>query len=335
MSSPTRTLIIINYKAARAREAWREIEPRLKANRVQFDSHITTWPGNATEAARKALREGYETIAVAGGDGTLSETVEGFFEFGVRSSEFGVDLPRAINPNAAIAALPSGTGDDFARGLSGLREPRTHWIDRFVAYSIKKQSVTGNWSSAIKTVDLIHGIVDGGTKQFIAINMATIGFSAEVVQRVIDQKGLKQKLSGETRFVMAALGALTTWRERRVSVAVDEKAATESSTNLLAIANNHFAGGGMMFAPDAKIDDGRLDFMHTHNLTRLNILKELPRVRRGLHLENPNIEIQQVQRVRVETIDANDSLMVEADGNLRGRTPAEFRVIPKALRVVF
>lgn len=332
MSSPTRTLIIINYKAARAYTALKEIEPKLKANGVQFDSHVTTWPGNATEAARKALRGGYQTIAVAGGDGTLSETAEGFFEFGVQSSNFGVDLPRAINPDAAIAILPSGTGDDFARGLSGRREERESWIGRFIAYTMTGPEER---RKKYKTVDLIHGIVDGGTKQFIAINMVTIGFSAEVVQRVTDQTGLKQKLSGEMRFVMAAVGALTAWRERRVCVMVDENKTTEFSSNLLAVANNRFAGSGMMFAPAAKIDDGTLDFMRTHDLTRLTILRELPRIRRGLHLENPNVEIEPAKRVRIETLDANDSLPVEADGNLRGRTPAEFRVIPKALKIIF
>jgi YegS/Rv2252/BmrU family lipid kinase len=333
--SNDKTLIIINFKAARAREAWKAIDSQLKLNNIRFDSHVTTWVGNATEATRKALREGYDTIAIIGGDGTLSETVEGFFDFGMRSAECGFNLPHAINPDAVIAILPSGTGDDFARGLSGLRETRTHWVDRFVAYLIKKDSALRTPHSALKTVDLIHGVVDDGAKQFISINMVSIGFSAEVVRRVNEETRLKQKLSGETRFVIAALTSLVVWRERRVRVRVDDEEPKEFSSNLLGVANNRFAGGGMMFAPDAKVDDGMLDVLLTHDLTRLSIVRELSRIREGNHLKNPNIEIHLAKKFAVETIDPNESLLVEADGNLRGRTPAEFRVIPKALKIVF
>ena len=331
-----RTLIIINFKAARANEAWKDIEPKLKAIDVRFDSHVTTWAGNATEATRKALREGYDTIAVIGGDGTLSETAEGFFDcrLPIANCRFSDFTPTPINPNAVLAILPSGTGDDFARGLSGLRETRTHWVDRLVAYYIAKEnkSAIGNRQSAI---DLIHGVVDDGAKQFISINMASIGFSAEVVRRVNEQTKFKQRLSGEARFVMSALTSLALWRERRVRVRIDEEKAREFSTNLLTVANNRFAGGGMMFAPYAKVDDGMFDVMLTHDLTRLSIVRELKRIRNGRHLENPNIEIHKAKKFTVETDDANDSLLVEADGNLRGRTPAEFRVIPKALKIVF
>jgi YegS/Rv2252/BmrU family lipid kinase len=330
-----KTLIIINFKAARAREAWRAIDSQLKLNNIRFDSHVTTWVGNATEATRKALHEGYDTIAVIGGDGTLSETAEGFFEFGMRSADCGVDFPKAINPNAVIAILPSGTGDDFARGLSGLRETRTHWVDRFVAYLIKKDSALRTLHSALKTVDLLHGVVDDGAKRFISINMASIGFSAEVVRRVNEDTRLKQKLSGEARFVLSAVTSLAMWKERRVRVRVDDEGPKEFSSNLLGVANNRFAGGGMMFAPDAKVDDGMFDVLLTHDVTRLAIVRELRRIRSGRHLENPNIEIRKAKKFVVETVDAGDSLLIEADGNLRGRTPAEFRVMPKALKVVF
>lgn len=331
-----RTLIIINFKAARANEAWKDIEPKLKAIDVRFDSHVTTWEGNATEATRKALREGYDTIAVIGGDGTLSETAEGFFEFGMRNAEGGMNiaLPHAINSNAVLAVMPSGTGDDFARGLSGKREPRTHWVDRLVAYYLRKEEQS-TFRIPHSAIDLIHGVVDGGAKQFISINMASIGFSAEVVRRVNEQTKLKQKLSGEARFVMSALTSLALWRERRVRVRLDEDNVREFSTNLLTIANNRFAGGGMMFAPDAKVDDGMFDVLLTHDITRLALMRELRRIRDGRHLENPNIEIHKAKKFVIETLDTNDSLLVEADGNLRGRTPAEFRVIPKALKIVF
>src|SRR5205085_10659702 len=122
--------------------------------------------------------------------------------------------------------------------------------------------------------------------------------------------------------------------ERMVRITVDDSEAVESSTNLLALANGIYAGGGMMFAPRARVDDGLIDLMLTHDLTRSNILRELPRIRRGEHLANADVRIIQATHVRVETDTIKDALLVEADGNVRGHTPAEFQIIPKAMSVI-
>src|SRR5689334_3768770 len=75
------TLIIINQAAAKARRAWPIIQQRLDAAKFKYESYETTAPGDATQKTRAALRRGTTTIAVVGGDGTLSEAAEGFFEF--------------------------------------------------------------------------------------------------------------------------------------------------------------------------------------------------------------------------------------------------------------
>ncbi|MDQ3745479.1 MAG: hypothetical protein M3444_13960, partial [Acidobacteriota bacterium] len=106
-------------------------------------------------------------------------------------------------------------------------------------------------------------------------------------------------------------------------------------TNLLAVVNGIYAGGGMNFSPEASLTDGLLDVLAVCGISRAGLVRELTRVRRGGHLANPKIKLTRGTRVRVETHDPADSLPVEADGDVRGRTPAEFRVMPGALRVVF
>ena len=184
-------------------------------------------------------------------------------------------------------------------------------------------------------VDVIYGRAGcGGERGFICLNVATIGLGAEVAARVAAQGNVLKHLPGEARFVSAAFGALTAWRERRVRVTVDDHEVIEGQSNLIAVANGTYAGGGMMFAPDALTDDGLLDLMFTHNLTRSTILRELPRIRRGAHLANPRVRIIKATHVRVETDTGKGALPLEADGNVRGHTPAEFRILPGALRVV-
>jgi diacylglycerol kinase (ATP) len=314
---------------ARARRAWPQIKLALTENRINFDAHETTCAGDATLRTRAALkREDYRTIAVVGGDGTLSEAASGFFEFQEMEEGHAFHLPSPIRRDAALALFPAGTGDDFARGLAGRRAPLEEWVDKFIAYSSEREQ------SAPHVVDVIHGRVAAGERQFICLNVATIGLGAEVAARVASQGRVTRQLPGEVRFVAAACGALAVWRERQTRITVDEREVFEKRTNLLAIANGLYAGGGMMFSPDARTDDGLMDLVLTHDLTRATILRELPRIRRGEHVANPRVRIVKGRHVTVETNGTENALLVEADGNVRGHTPAEFHIMPSAIRVI-
>jgi YegS/Rv2252/BmrU family lipid kinase len=329
MKSQTRTLVIVNPASARARRAWPKIREALTAAGVAFDAHETTHAGDATVKTRAALREGYRLVGIVGGDGTLSEAASGFFEFEGDETRAVPSLPSAINREAALALLPAGTGDDFARGLTGgVREPLEKWLARFISFC------RGDETREARVLDAIHGRVDEGERNFICLNVATIGLGAEVAARVASQGSLMRQMPGEARFVSAACGALSAWRERRVRVTVDENEVIDLQTNLLAIANGVYAGGGMMFAPQAATDDGLMDLLLSRDLNRATILRELPRIRRGEHLANKRVRLVQAKHVRVETDNPEDRLLVEADGNVRGRTPAEFRIMPGAIRVV-
>jgi YegS/Rv2252/BmrU family lipid kinase len=329
MDTQHRSLVIINPASAGARRAWPKVRAALARNRLSFDAHETAHAGDATARVRAALGEGYATIAVVGGDGTLSEAASGFFEFAEAQEPGGYSPPAPVKRSAALAVLPAGTGDDFARGLSGgSRRPLEEWLDSFIAHA------RGDAASGARPIDVIHGRVARGERDFICLNVATIGLGAEVAARVASQGAAARRLPGEARFVAAACGALAAWRERRARVYVDEREVIENRTNLIAVANGTHAGGGMMFAPDARHDDGLIDLLLTRDLNRSTILRELPRIRRGAHLQNERVRILRARRVRVETDTPADALLVEADGNVRGHTPAEFRIMPRALKVV-
>lgn len=329
MYKQARTLVIINNAAARARRAWPHIRSALIANGIHFDEHETRYAGDATDETRAALRAGYRTIAVVGGDGTLSEAASGFFDFTTKRQSVALHLPVPINADAALAILPAGTGDDFARGLAGKREPVEEWTKRLIAHHQRGEA------GMTHTVDVIYANMESGAREFICLNAATIGIGAEVAKRVAEQGRLLRRLPGEARFVSAALAALAVWRERRALISIDEGETFECASNLIAVANGLYAGGGMMFAPAARIDDGLLDIvMARDGLTRATILRELPRIRRGAHLANPKVHTLQATHVRIDPLTPQDTLPVEADGNVRGHTPAEFCIMHAALRIV-
>ena len=312
------TLIIINKAAAKARRAWPTIQQQLNAADFRYESYQTTAPGDATKKARAALRKGMTSVVVVGGDGTLSEAAEGFFDF-----QDNLDLlPVSINPTAKLAILPAGTGDDFARGLRGKRAPLTAWIDTLLAC----HDLPG------RKVDVMYGRCDGFEQPFICLNASTMGIGGETAGRVAAQGKLMRSFSGEFRFVFAAVGALTVWRERRVQVSVDGRTVADSPMNLIGVANGLYAGGGMMLSPDARIDDGLLDVVTASGLSRANVVTELSRVHKGGHINSPKVSLTQGKIVRIDTFMMQDAMPIEADGNVRGLTPVQFQIMPGALR---
>jgi diacylglycerol kinase (ATP) len=318
-----RLLIIVNKAAAKARQSWPIVSRQLEAAGIHFESHQTTQPGDAAFRTRAALSEGFTTIAIVGGDGTLSEAVEGFFEPGNQPEL----LLSSINRDAALAILPAGTGDDFARGLVGRRAPLGHWTELLISHCQEGQQST-------RLVDVMCGASDGYVNQFICLNASTMGIGGETASRVAAQGGFMRRFSGEARFATAAVGALGAWRERPVRVSIDEQAVIEGEMNLVAVANGPYAGGGMMLSPTAQVDDGRLDVVTASGFSRVSVIRELPRIHSGGHVKNPKVRITQGQKVRIETFSSEDGMLIEVDGNLRGKTPVEFRIVPGALRIV-
>ncbi len=327
MATQPELFVIVNYNAARARQAWAHVRSTLDGASVRFDAHEARRVGDAQARARLALHEGYRTIAVVGGDGTLSEVAAGFF-----TRTQAIDRsPVAINATAALAVLPGGTGNDFARSLEGSRASLTHWLARLVAHCQHKHD-----DSTTRTVDLLHGAATTaeGLRPFLCLNAATLGIGAEVAGRVAAQRPFVRRLSGEARFALAAVAALARWRLRHVRVQVDDEAAVECRTNLAAVVNSPFAGGGMMFAPAARVDDGQLDVVTACDISRAIIVRELTRIHTGGHLANPRVRVTRGVRVRITHLSPADEMSIEADGDVRGHTPVEFRLMPQALRVV-
>jgi YegS/Rv2252/BmrU family lipid kinase len=317
-----RTLLIINPFAAKTRRAWPSIKNSLDSAGIAFETHETASAGDATEKTRAALKSGVENVVVVGCDGSLGETAEGFFVF----IDDLIVLPRAINPDATLALLPAGTGNDFARGLRGRRAPLQEWIDIVVSHC--------RGENRARTMDLLYGRCNGFEKPFICLNASTMGIGGETAGRVAGQGKFLRHFSGEFRFVVAAVGALAAWRERRVRVVVDGREVVDGPMNLAAVANGLYCGGGMMLSPEASIDDGKLDVITASGLSRSNVVTELSRVHTGGHVNNPKVTITRGTIARIETLLMKDAMPLEADGNVRGATPVQFDVMPKALRFV-
>ena len=315
-----RTLVIINNAAAKARQVWPIIQTQLDSAGIKYEAYQTKAAGDATVMTRDALKSGVATIAVVGGDGTLSEAAEGYFEF----SDNNELLPSPLNPHARLAILPAGTGDDFARGLRSGRASLQSWVQTFLTANETKTS----------QVDVLYGRCNNLRKSFICINASTMGIGGETASRVASHREFMRRFPGEVRFALAAFSALAGWRERRVRVTVDGREMIDAQMNLIGVANGLYAGGGMMLSPDARPNDGKLDVVAASGLTRSQVVTELSRVHRGGHIRNPKVKISRGETVLIETFSDKDAMPIEADGNVRGVTPVKFQVLRGALKFV-
>jgi YegS/Rv2252/BmrU family lipid kinase len=305
------TLFIINPASARGAtlRAWAEVRRDFVAAGVDFAEHVTGRAGEATEVTREALRGGTARIVAVGGDGTLSEVVNGYFD----------DSGAAINNSSSVGLLPSGTGSDFCRSLGrpnrraaiqSLIDPETRLLDCARA-EFRDQ--------------------DCASVSRVFINVGSFGLGGDVSELVNRWRNtLPRWIGGRARFAAAAIAALGKFKNVGVSLGLDGR-EIQINSNLIVVANGRFAGGGMMLAPHAELDNGMLDVIATNGTSRWDVIKELPRIQRGGYLKNPKVSELRGREVSIVT---DEPLPIDLDGELVGFTPARVKVLPSAIRFV-
>jgi YegS/Rv2252/BmrU family lipid kinase len=306
------TLFIINPVAAggAALRTWAEAREEITRGGLQFDEIITTGPGQAAHATRDAIRSGAARVIAVGGDGTLSEVINGYLD------EDG----RAVDARAAVGLIPAGTGSDFRRtvGLGSWRDGA--------------RAVNG---SKTKMIDAARVSFSGARGEVVTrsfINIASFGLGGDVSSYVNRwRETLPRWVGGRARFVAAAVRALGQFKSRAVTVTLDGGRRFEISSNLIVIANGRYAGGGMKLAPNARLDDGLFDVILTDRATRFDVIRELPRIGRGGYLKNRKVT---ESRAREVSIVSAEQMAIDIDGEMAGHTPARLVVLPSAVRFI-
>lgn len=305
-------MFIINPASARGTtlRVWAHARAQIVKLGSDFHEHTTTRAGEATEVTREALINGATRVIAVGGDGTLSEVVNGYFDH----------AGRAINSAASIGLLPSGTGSDFRRSLGLIN---------------RDDPIRNVLTSEPRLLDVAraefrdhHG---APTSRFF-INVASFGLGGDVSASVNRwRNSLPRWVGGRARFVAAAVAALGRYRNVRALLRLDDERQIQINSNLIVVANGKFAGGGMMLAPNAELDDGLLDVIVTDGATRWDVIKELPRIQRGRHLRNPKVA---ALRARAVSIESEEPMAVDLDGEMVGFTPVRISLRPGAVKFV-
>jgi diacylglycerol kinase family enzyme len=163
--------------------------------------------------------------------------------------------------------------------------------------------------------------------------------STKVIKRVKDggpdwiPANTPQWLGDRVSFGASLLQTAIRSEATRVVVQLDDSHERHLSVVSLCIANARYFGGGMKIAPDAKLADGKFDVVSVGDLSALKIVTSAPRVYFGSHLSMPEVSHALAKKVVVRAASRNTLVELEIDGELPGRLPATFQIIPEALRV--
>ena len=294
------SVVIVNPSSAGGStgEAWPQIASDLRSHFGSFRAVFTKHRGDAAALASEAARKGAKFIIACGGDGTISEVANGILSSG-KDAELGI--------------LPSGTGGDFRRTLE--IPSRTRDAARILR--------TGR-SARIDVGRVSYSDHNGNDATRYFVGVASCGMSTKVIERV---------KTDEVSFVSALLKTAMRNEPVRLLVQLDDSHERHLVVSNLCIANARYFGGGMKIAPDAKLTDGKLDIVSIGDLSAMKIFTSAPRVYTGSHLSMPEVSHALARKITVRASDRNVEVALEVDGELPGKLPATFQIVPEALRV--
>lgn len=303
-----RTVVVVNpaSQGGRLGKRWPDLRETI-GRAFPFEDVHTKAPGDATTLVRSALQSGAERIVALGGDGTINEVVNGFFDNGA-----------AIAPEATFAVIPFGTGGDFRRTMDIPHD--TAAAAAVIARDHRKKIDIGR-------LDLHR--LDGEPATRMFANIASFGISG-VVDRLVNAGGKKL---GRLSYMLATTRAAWSYKNQRVALTFDDRAEDrmEMTIQTVAVANARYFGGAMMMAPNAEVDDGLFDVIAMGDLGFGDLLTGGLRLYKGTHLAMDKVTTRRARVVEAHPVDPNAVVELDVDGEALGKLPARFTVLPRAL----
>jgi YegS/Rv2252/BmrU family lipid kinase len=257
----------------------------------------TTRAGDAMRFARDAAAEKLDVLIAVGGDGTVNEVANGL-----------------VDSAAALGVLPSGTANVWAKEM-GLPLGDLETAARRLA------------DAEIRSIDV--GEVRGPTiEPRVFVLWSGVGLDALITSDIEPQREMKRRL-GALMFWLVGIRDAWSYRGKRATLIAGDKRMRRRIILALA-ANAQLYGGIVRIAPNARVDDGKLDLIVLKGTGFWATAWHLIRVFFGAHLRDPQVEIYSVPSITVE----GKNLRVHVDAEPIGFAPVEIRVRPRALRVL-
>jgi diacylglycerol kinase (ATP) len=263
----------------------------------------TVYPTHAIELARQAAEDGYELLISVGGDGTTHEVINGLMQ-----------VPAERRPRLGI--VPVGTGNDFASNVGMQTEPA----------KAMRQVFTGE----SKFIDIAQ--IQSGSRTEYWDNTLGIGFDAKAT---IHSRSVPL-LSGFPVYLIAAIRAIMLDHDPALIQFESDQETWQDENLLIVLCNGPREGGGFHVAPEAKVDDGWLDYAAITSVSRPMMFRLIPEVMKGTHGRFPQVRINKFRELKITS---DRPLVIHTDGEIYAGFGTDVReltvkVLPSALEVI-
>ncbi len=271
---------------------------------------MTTHHGHAIALAEQVLNNGHTHIIAVGGDGTINEIVNG-----IMNSRVHLDTETWAKIRLGI--IPKGTGNDFVKSL---RLP----ADLNGMRSLIKED-------QYRAVDL--GLVSFRTKEHqeasrYFANITDLGLGGVVAE----QLSRSSKWMGKTlTYQLSIIRTFLSYKHQAVSVATDSWKYAGRIMNLI-IANGQYFGSGLGIAPEASVTDGLFDVIVVGEISVLDYVKNLPRLRNSIPIQHPEVRYHTATELTINSPD--HQLPIDMDGEFIGYAPMKVSIIKGAVKIL-
>ena len=283
-------VFIINPKAGKGKSV--DLIPYIKK---EYDNPIillTKYQNHAKELAIQYANKDSILYSI-GGDGTLNEIVNG-----------------VARTDATIAVIPCGSGNDFIKTITKIKDPMK------ILCSYKNM--------LSKKIDI------GQINDRYFINIASIGFDAEIVYNAKAYKKLPL-ISGELSYLFSTIRTIVKMKPNDVEIIINNRETNNYKILLIAIANGKYYGGGMKPAPNAIIDDGILDICLVNKASKLKVLSLLPKYIKGTHETISEVEFIRANKI---SIISKSPIPVNIDGEVDLLNNIQVGIIKQGLNIL-
>ena len=270
----------------------------LGEKKLQVDMIASTGTGHAIQLAREAYDQGYRRFLAVGGDGTAHEILNGVF------------TGRSVVQRIALGFLPLGTGNSFLRDF---------------AKDGAAASLQALLEGRTRTVDLLR--LTHAQGEIYSFNLLSMGFTADVAELT----NRMFKPFGGLGYLLGVFVRVAQLRRRSLALRCDDDAEWDEGRSLfLTFNNSKYTGGTMLIAPHADPTDGLIEFVRWGPIGRLGLLRTLPRLYDGSHIEHPLASHRAVRHVEFKLPAAVDVMI---DGEVVTLECRALDILPAAVDI--
>jgi diacylglycerol kinase family enzyme len=349
-NTATDTVLIVNPKSSSGSTGkdWENLFIKIKKTfggnpKVAF----TKKPGDGSTLTKKFLKKGFKKIVAIGGDGTINEVANGFFEVEEKPvnignqnnnnsnnnahSAIGSTVVKAVNSEAIMALLPSGTRNVLVKSLGipdGIEE-----CCRTFAFGTQKQI-------DVISVTATNPQTGLSSPTRIFLNAAEMGMTGEIIDK---SKRIRTKIDSRLiSTVSSVISTVPTYESNICEISIDDGRDTIlTKVTMCVIANGKFLGGGFKAAPNADVSDGLLDVVILKDSNNIEMISNFINLKKGTYGKEDDVFYTQAKKVLIKPIeeeseentDRKRDVTVTVDGESVGILPATFQVVPNALTI--